>query len=107
MAASRLGKTALASGAVAGQIAAGGAAASSPSLVVVGAVGVLSAVLLVVAPSLLLLAALPSTIGYWRVGPAASSLSFADVALAGAFLAALPYVPWSSPRLRRAGRLLV
>jgi O-antigen ligase len=107
MAAGRLGKTALAAGAVAAQAAAGGVAATNPSMAAAGAVGAITALLLVVAPALALVAALPSSLGYWRVGPASFSLSFADVALAAAFVAALPYVPWSDPRLRRFGRLLL
>jgi O-antigen ligase len=61
---------------------------------------------LVVAPSIALLALLPSSLGYWRVGPEQFNLSLADVTLAAAFVAALPFVPWHHPRLRAAGRLL-
>jgi O-antigen ligase len=103
--AGRVRTTALASGAVGLQVAAGGAAASSPALAVGGVVAVAGAVLLVVAPSLALVASLSASIGYWRAGPSSFNLSIADVALGAAFLAALPFVPWRLPAIRGYGRL--
>jgi O-antigen ligase len=76
-------------------------AASAPVLALglVGAAVVAGLALL--APLVLLISAFPATFAYWRVGPASIGMSVADaLTFAGAF-AALPFVPWRSPTLRR------
>jgi hypothetical protein len=93
-------------GAVGAQVLAGGLVATTGSSVLAGMVALLGVLLLVLAPSWALVAVLPASMGYWRVGPASSSLSVADVALGAAFVAALPYVDWRSARLRSFLRLL-
>ncbi len=76
-------------------------AASEPALALglIGGVVVVAAVLL--APLLLLVGAFPATFAYWRVGPASIGMSVADALTFLGALAALPFVPWRSPTLRR------
>ncbi len=50
---------------------------------------------------MVLIAAFPATFAYWRVGPASIGMSVADALTFLGALAALPYVPWRSPTLRR------
>jgi O-antigen ligase len=57
-------------------------------------------VLILVAPRALLVTALPATYLYYRVGPSSTELSLADVMLALALVAAVPFVPWRAPALR-------
>jgi O-antigen ligase len=94
-------------GGVAGlQVAAGAAAVSNPGVALTATSAALGAVLVVLAPSLVLLALLPASFGYWRVGPAEFNLSVADVVLVAAFLSAVPFVPWQSRQLRSFLRVL-
>jgi len=76
-------------------------AASQPALALgmIAGVVVLAAALL--APLLLLVGAFPATFAYWRVGPASVDMSVADAVTMLGALAALPFVPWRSPTLRR------
>ena len=88
------------------QIAVGGLLSSNPALAWLVAVAFVGVVLLLTAPGAVLVAALPATYLFYRVGPTSTDISLADVALAVAVLAALPFVPWRSPTLRSMLRLL-
>jgi polysaccharide biosynthesis protein PslJ len=76
-------------------------AASEPAaaLALVGSLAVLVVVLL--APVLVLIGVFPATFAYWRVGPASIDMSVTDALTILGILAALPFVPWRSPALRR------
>ena len=50
---------------------------------------------------MVLIAVFPATFAYWRVGPASVDMSLADALTFVGMVAALPYVPWHSQKLRR------
>jgi polysaccharide biosynthesis protein PslJ len=76
-------------------------AASEPA-VALGLVGGLAGLaIILVAPLVLLIAVFPGTFAYWRVGPASVDMSVTDALTILGILAALPFVPWRSPALRR------
>lgn len=77
-------------------------ATTAAGVVVVLMVGVV----IMIAPVLVLVGAMPAAYGYWRVGPASADLSLADVALLAGVIAAVPFVPWRSPALRSLFRVL-
>ena len=76
-------------------------AASAPAVALglVGGTAVLALALL--APLVVLISVFPATYAYWRVGPASVGMSVADALTFVGVLAALPFVPWRSPTLRR------
>ena len=76
-------------------------AASEPAVALglVGGLGGLAIIL--VAPLVLLIGVFPGTFAYWRVGPASIDMSVTDALTILGILAALPFVPWRSPALRR------
>jgi O-antigen ligase len=76
-------------------------AASSPAAAVMLVGGLAMAVIALLAPLIVLVAAFPSAFAYWRVGPASIDMSVTDALTMLGALAALPYVPWRSPALRR------
>jgi O-antigen ligase len=76
-------------------------AASSPSAAIVLVGGLAMAVLALLAPLAVLVAAFPSAFAYWRVGPASIDMSVTDAVTILGAVAALPFVPWRSPALRR------
>ena len=63
-------------------------------------------VVLLTRPGAILVMALPATYLYFRVGPASTEISLADVALGVALLAALPFVPWRSRTMLSMLRVL-
>ena len=69
------------------------------ALGLVGGTAVLALALL--APLVVLISVFPATYAYWRVGPASVGMSVADALTFVGVLAALPFVPWRSPTLRR------
>jgi O-antigen ligase len=76
-------------------------AASEPALALLLIAGVAVVALALLAPLVVLIAAFPASFAYWRVGPAAIDMSVADALTMLGALAALPFVPWRSPTLRR------
>ncbi len=70
------------------------------------AVALVSIVVMLTKPGAVLVTALPATYLYFRVGPASTDISLADVALAIALLAALPLVPWRASTMRSMLRVL-
>jgi O-antigen ligase len=85
----------------AAQLAIAAFAASEPALAVAVIGGLVVLAVLLLAPLLLLIGAFPATFAYWRVGPASLDMSIADAFTFLGALAALPFVPWRSPTLRR------
>lgn len=63
-------------------------------------------VVIVTKPGAILVMALPATYLYYRVGPASTDISLADVSLGVALIAALPFVPWRAPTMRSMFRVL-
>jgi hypothetical protein len=53
-------------------------------------------------PAVVLVAVLPGAYASWRLGPASVGLSLADATLLVGAVAAVPFVPWGAPGLRRA-----
>ncbi len=76
-------------------------AASQPALALGLIAGVVVVATALLAPLVLLIGAFPATFAYWRVGPASIDMSVADALTMLGALAALPFVPWRSPTLRR------
>ena len=85
----------------AAQLAIAAFAASEPALAIGVIAGLVVLAVLLLAPLLLLVGAFPATFAYWRVGPASLDMSMADAFTFLGALAALPFVPWRSPTLRR------
>jgi O-antigen ligase len=84
-----------------GQLLLAALAASQPALALALIAGVVVVAAALLAPLLLLIGAFPATFAYWRVGPASIDMSVADALTFLGALAALPFVPWRSPTLRR------
>jgi hypothetical protein len=76
-------------------------AASQPAMALVLIAGTIALALVLLAPLVVMVGAFPATFAYWRVGPASVDMSVADAVTFLAVLAALPFVPWRSPNLRR------
>jgi O-antigen ligase len=76
-------------------------AASQPALALGLIAGVVVVAAALLAPLLVLIGAFPATFAYWRVGPVSVDMSVADALTFLGAIAALPYVPWRSPTLRR------
>ncbi len=76
-------------------------AASSPGVALVLVGGLAVGVAAMLAPLLVLIGVFPATFAYWRVGPASVDMSVTDALTIVAIVAALPFVPWRSPTLRR------
>ena len=70
------------------------------------AVAFVAIVVMLTKPGAILVMALPATYLYYRVGPASTDISLADVALAIALFAALPLVPWRASTMRSMLRVL-
>jgi O-antigen ligase len=85
----------------AGQLVLAALAASQPAMALLLIAGVVVVAAALLAPLLLMIGAFPATFAYWRVGPAAIDMSVADALTFLGALAALPFVPWRSPTLRR------
>jgi len=78
------------------------ALAASQPVVALGLIGGVAVVVLaLLTPAVVLVAMFPATFAYWRVGPASVDMSVTDALTIVAILAALPFVPWRSPTLRR------
>jgi O-antigen ligase len=85
----------------AAQLAVAAFAASEPAMAMLVIAGLVVLAVVLLAPLLLLVGAFPATFAYWRVGPASLDMSVADAFTFLGALAALPFVPWRSPTLRR------
>jgi len=85
----------------AAQLAVAAFAASEPALALGVIAGLVVLAVALLAPLVLLVGAFPATFAYWRVGPATVDMSVADAFTFLGALAALPFVPWRSPTLRR------
>ena len=78
----------------------------SPTKAWAVALGFVGLVCVLTLPRSILTLALPATYLYYRVGPASTEISLADVMLGVALVAALPFVPWRSPVLRSMLRIV-
>jgi polysaccharide biosynthesis protein PslJ len=76
-------------------------ASLQPALALLLVGGLAALVIALVAPLLVLVGVFPATFAYWRVGPASVDMSVTDALTFLGILAALPFVPWRSPALRR------